>query len=41
MNINQCKEQNKKMYGNIHLSENETYKPGDNCISLWYVCINI
>lgn len=21
------------MYGNIHLSENETYKPGDNCIS--------
>lgn len=21
------------MYGDIHLSENETYKPGENCIS--------
>lgn len=26
------------MYGNIHLSENETYKPGDNCISFICVC---
>lgn len=41
MNINQCKEQNKKMYGNIHLSENETYKSGDNCISFIYVYVCI
>lgn len=40
MNINQCKEQNKKMYGNTHLSENETYKPGDNGIS-FFLCVYI
>lgn len=39
MNINQCKERNKKMYGNIHLSENETYKPGDNYFLYIGVCL--
>lgn len=28
-----------KMYGNIHLSENETYKPGDKCISFICECV--
>lgn len=39
MSINQCEEQNKKVYGNIHPSENETYKPGDNCISFMCLCV--